>query len=81
MFKTKVVEREGEKERDRERERERKEVYLRTLIIILLYFPRNHTVIDSLYSLLDVRPQAEMVKVTDVLEEFGLCRRVRPKPS
>ena len=66
MFQTKVVERKKERER---------EVYLGTLIIILLYFPITHTVIDSLYSLLDVRSQAEMVTVTDVLEEFGLCKK------
>jgi hypothetical protein len=66
MFQTKVV------ERVRERERE---VYLGTPIIILFYFPINYTVIDSLYSLLDVRTQAEMVTVTDVLEEFGYCKK------
>jgi len=31
--------------------------------------------IDLLHSLLDVRSQAEMVTVTDVLEEFGLCKK------
>ena len=66
MFQTKVV----EGERERGGWEGGREVCLGTPIIILLYFPTNHTVIDSLYSLLDVRSQAEMVTVTDVLKEF-----------